>query len=109
MSPNYAAGSSGRLGQAGAQPGGLAEPEAALSCPCTDPRGLELLPLKKKDSNGDLSKEDLAWPLDLAPVQKVSEHRGCFLGAVCGGHLVPGSSSLSLWASLALSARGAVQ
>ncbi|NXF11180.1 DNM3B methyltransferase, partial [Smithornis capensis] len=37
-----------------------------------DPRDLGLLSLKnKKDSNGDLSKEDLAWPLDLAGVQKV--------------------------------------
>ncbi|KAL2296940.1 hypothetical protein Nmel_014991 [Mimus melanotis] len=31
-----------------------------------DSRGLGLVPLKKEDSNGDLSKEDLAWPLDLA-------------------------------------------
>uniref|UniRef100_A0A8C3TZ45 DNA methyltransferase 3 beta n=1 Tax=Catharus ustulatus TaxID=91951 RepID=A0A8C3TZ45_CATUS len=30
---------------------------------------LRLLPLKKENSNGDLSKEDLAWPLDLAPRQ----------------------------------------
>ncbi|KAF4795832.1 DNA (cytosine-5)-methyltransferase 3B [Turdus rufiventris] len=31
-----------------------------------DSRSLRLLPLKKENSNGDLSKEDLAWPLDLA-------------------------------------------
>ncbi|NWQ61348.1 DNM3B methyltransferase, partial [Neopipo cinnamomea] len=37
-----------------------------------DPMDLALLPLaNKKDSNGDLSKEDLAWPLGLAGVQKV--------------------------------------
>ncbi|NXM69669.1 DNM3B methyltransferase, partial [Serilophus lunatus] len=38
-----------------------------------DPKDLELLPLKnnEKDSNGDISKEDLAWPLDLAGVKKV--------------------------------------
>lgn len=85
-------------------PGGLVEPKAALSP--SGSRGLGLLPLKKeKDSNRDLSKEELTWPLDLAPVQRVSEHLGCFWGAVCGGHLVPGSSSLSLWASLVLSAR----
>ncbi|XP_064529861.1 DNA (cytosine-5)-methyltransferase 3B [Pseudopipra pipra] len=37
-----------------------------------DPMDLTLLPLQnKKDSNGDVSKEDLAWPLGLAGVQKV--------------------------------------
>ncbi|NWT04085.1 DNM3B methyltransferase, partial [Mionectes macconnelli] len=37
-----------------------------------DPMDLALLPLEnKKDSNGDLSKEDLAWPLGLTRVQKV--------------------------------------
>ncbi|XP_051659169.1 DNA (cytosine-5)-methyltransferase 3B [Manacus candei] len=36
-----------------------------------DPMDLALLPLQNKDSNGDLSKEDLAWPLGLAGVQKV--------------------------------------
>lgn len=65
------------------KPGGLVEPEAALSP--SDSRGLGLLPLKKeKGSNGDLSKEELAWPLDLAPAQRVSEHPGCFWGAVWG-------------------------
>ncbi|XP_015503419.1 DNA (cytosine-5)-methyltransferase 3B isoform X2 [Parus major] len=39
-----------------------------------DSRGLGLLPLKK-DSNGDLSKEDLAWPLDLAPAQRAGRTR----------------------------------
>ncbi|NXB57489.1 DNM3B methyltransferase, partial [Struthidea cinerea] len=48
-------------------PGVVLEANGKPSTP--DRRGLELLPLKK-DSNGDLSKEDLAWPLDLAPVQK---------------------------------------
>ncbi|XP_056363041.1 DNA (cytosine-5)-methyltransferase 3B isoform X2 [Oenanthe melanoleuca] len=38
-----------------------------------DSRGLGLLPLKKENSNGDLSKEDLAWPLDLA--QRSSRRR----------------------------------
>ncbi|XP_016158842.1 PREDICTED: DNA (cytosine-5)-methyltransferase 3B isoform X2 [Ficedula albicollis] len=38
-----------------------------------DSRGLGLLSLKKEDSNGDLSKEDLAWPLDLA--QRSSRRR----------------------------------
>ncbi|XP_054372617.1 LOW QUALITY PROTEIN: DNA (cytosine-5)-methyltransferase 3B [Molothrus ater] len=38
-----------------------------------DSRGLGLLPLKKeKNSNGDLSKKDLAWPLDL-PVQRAGQ------------------------------------
>ncbi|XP_032560739.1 DNA (cytosine-5)-methyltransferase 3B isoform X2 [Chiroxiphia lanceolata] len=41
-----------------------------------DPMDLALLPLQnKKDSNGDLSKEDLAWPLGLAGVQKGSRRR----------------------------------
>lgn len=75
-------------------PGGLVEPKAALSP--SGSRGLGLLPLKKeKDSNGDLSKEELTWPLDLAPVQRVSEHLGCFGGLSVGGiwcqdpHLFP--------------------
>ncbi|NXR89271.1 DNM3B methyltransferase, partial [Hypocryptadius cinnamomeus] len=50
-------------------PGVVLEANGKPSTP--DSRGLGLLPLKKeKDSNGDLSKEDLAWPLDL-PVQRV--------------------------------------
>ncbi|XP_027501707.1 DNA (cytosine-5)-methyltransferase 3B isoform X2 [Corapipo altera] len=40
-----------------------------------DPMDLALLPLQNKDSNGDLSKEDLAWPLGLAGVQKGSRRR----------------------------------
>ncbi|KAJ7417463.1 DNA (cytosine-5)-methyltransferase 3B [Pitangus sulphuratus] len=41
-----------------------------------DPMDLALLPLEnKKDSNGDLSKEDLAWPLGLARVQKAGQAR----------------------------------
>ncbi|NXC23527.1 DNM3B methyltransferase, partial [Campylorhamphus procurvoides] len=36
-----------------------------------DSMSLGLRPLKNKDRNGDLSKEDLAWPLALAGVQKV--------------------------------------
>ncbi|XP_017678218.1 PREDICTED: DNA (cytosine-5)-methyltransferase 3B isoform X2 [Lepidothrix coronata] len=41
-----------------------------------DPMDLTLLPLQnKKDSNGDLSKEDLAWPLGLAGVQKAGQAR----------------------------------
>ncbi|NWV82809.1 DNM3B methyltransferase, partial [Dasyornis broadbenti] len=45
---------------------------AANGKPSTpDPRVLGLPPLKKeKNSNGNLSKEDLAWPLDLVPAQK---------------------------------------
>ncbi|XP_066054791.1 DNA (cytosine-5)-methyltransferase 3B isoform X2 [Chamaea fasciata] len=51
-------------------PGVVLETNGNPSTP--DSRGLGLLPLKKeKDSNGDLSKEDLAWPLDLASVQRV--------------------------------------
>uniref|UniRef100_A0A8C3QSU5 DNA methyltransferase 3 beta n=1 Tax=Cyanoderma ruficeps TaxID=181631 RepID=A0A8C3QSU5_9PASS len=50
-------------------PGVVLEANGKPSTP--DSRALGLLPLKKeKDSNGDLSKEDLAWPLDLAPVQR---------------------------------------
>ncbi|KFO53217.1 DNA (cytosine-5)-methyltransferase 3B, partial [Corvus brachyrhynchos] len=49
-------------------PGVVLEANGKPSTP--DPRGLELLPLKK-DSNGDLSKEELAWPLSLTPAQKV--------------------------------------
>uniref|UniRef100_A0A8C3MV92 DNA methyltransferase 3 beta n=1 Tax=Geospiza parvula TaxID=87175 RepID=A0A8C3MV92_GEOPR len=49
-------------------PGVVLEANGKSSTP--DSRGLGLLPLKKKkDSNGDLSKEDLAWPLDLPQVQ----------------------------------------
>ncbi|XP_056363042.1 DNA (cytosine-5)-methyltransferase 3B isoform X3 [Oenanthe melanoleuca] len=40
-----------------------------------DSRGLGLLPLKKENSNGDLSKEDLAWPLDLAQRAGRTRHR----------------------------------
>ncbi|XP_027501706.1 DNA (cytosine-5)-methyltransferase 3B isoform X1 [Corapipo altera] len=40
-----------------------------------DPMDLALLPLQNKDSNGDLSKEDLAWPLGLAGVQKAGQAR----------------------------------
>ncbi|XP_071429120.1 DNA (cytosine-5)-methyltransferase 3B [Pithys albifrons albifrons] len=41
-----------------------------------DPVDLGLTPLKNnKDSNGDISKEDLAWPLDLARVQKAGQTR----------------------------------
>ncbi|XP_062361273.1 DNA (cytosine-5)-methyltransferase 3B isoform X3 [Cinclus cinclus] len=40
-----------------------------------DSRSLGLLPLKKEDSNGDLSKEDLAWPLDLAQRAGRTRHR----------------------------------
>ncbi|NXG98370.1 DNM3B methyltransferase, partial [Loxia leucoptera] len=54
-------------------PGVVLEANGKPSTP--DSRGLGLLPLKKKDSNGDLSKEDLAWPLDL-PVQRVSATLG---------------------------------
>ncbi|NXC00893.1 DNM3B methyltransferase, partial [Orthonyx spaldingii] len=51
-------------------PGVVLEANGKPSTP--EPRGLGLLPLQKeKDSNGDLSKEDLAWSLDLAQVQKV--------------------------------------
>uniref|UniRef100_A0A8C3DMH3 DNA methyltransferase 3 beta n=1 Tax=Corvus moneduloides TaxID=1196302 RepID=A0A8C3DMH3_CORMO len=45
-------------------PGVVLEANGKPSTP--DPRGLKLLPLKK-DSNGDLSKEELAWPLSLTP------------------------------------------
>ncbi|XP_038015050.1 DNA (cytosine-5)-methyltransferase 3B [Motacilla alba alba] len=54
-------------------PGVVLEANGKPSTP--DSRGLGLLPLKKeKDSNGDLSKEDLAWPLDL-PVQRAGRTR----------------------------------
>ncbi|XP_030818884.1 DNA (cytosine-5)-methyltransferase 3B isoform X3 [Camarhynchus parvulus] len=54
-------------------PGVVLEANGKSSTP--DSRGLGLLPLKKKkDSNGDLSKEDLAWPLDL-PVQRAGRTR----------------------------------
>ncbi|CAN8191176.1 unnamed protein product [Coccothraustes coccothraustes] len=54
-------------------PGGVLEANGKPSTP--DSRGLGLLPLKKEnDSNGDLSKEDLAWPLDL-PVQRAGRTR----------------------------------
>uniref|UniRef100_A0A8C5TPV8 DNA methyltransferase 3 beta n=1 Tax=Malurus cyaneus samueli TaxID=2593467 RepID=A0A8C5TPV8_9PASS len=43
---------------------------AANGKPSTpDPGGLGLPSRKKENSNGDLSKEDLAWPLDLTPLQ----------------------------------------
>jgi len=83
----------------GARPGWLPEPEAALLCPCADAGGLGLPSLKnsKRVSKGDLSKEDLAWPLALAGAQEVSAHPGCSqavlpgaLGAVCGGTWCPG-------------------
>ncbi|XP_014745621.1 PREDICTED: DNA (cytosine-5)-methyltransferase 3B [Sturnus vulgaris] len=48
-------------------PGVVLEANGKPSTP--DSRGLGLIPLKKEDSNGDLSKEDLAWPLDLAQRQ----------------------------------------
>uniref|UniRef100_A0A8C3DQ10 DNA methyltransferase 3 beta n=1 Tax=Corvus moneduloides TaxID=1196302 RepID=A0A8C3DQ10_CORMO len=53
-------------------PGVVLEANGKPSTP--DPRGLKLLPLKK-DSNGDLSKEELAWPLSLTPAQKSSRRR----------------------------------
>ncbi|KAI1233393.1 hypothetical protein IHE44_0004569, partial [Lamprotornis superbus] len=52
-------------------PGVVLEANGKPSTP--DSRGLGLIPLKKEDSNGDLSKEDLAWPLDLA--QRSSRRR----------------------------------
>ncbi|XP_064247627.1 DNA (cytosine-5)-methyltransferase 3B [Passer domesticus] len=54
-------------------PGVVLEANGKPSTP--DSRGLGLLPLKKeKNSNGDLSKEDLAWPLDLQ-VQRAGRTR----------------------------------
>ncbi|KAM4891563.1 DNA (cytosine-5)-methyltransferase 3B isoform 1-T1 [Sylvia borin] len=54
-------------------PGVVLERNGNPSIP--DSRGLGLLPVKKKKSNGDLSKEDLAWPLDLASVQRAGRTR----------------------------------
>ncbi|XP_068063808.1 DNA (cytosine-5)-methyltransferase 3B isoform X2 [Anomalospiza imberbis] len=53
-------------------PGVVLEANGKPSTP--DSRGLGLLPVKKKDSNGDLSKEDLAWPLNLR-VQRAGRTR----------------------------------
>uniref|UniRef100_A0A8C5JK67 DNA (cytosine-5-)-methyltransferase n=1 Tax=Junco hyemalis TaxID=40217 RepID=A0A8C5JK67_JUNHY len=54
-------------------PGVVLEANGKPSTPGS--RGLGLLPLKKeKESNGDLSKGDLAWPLDL-PVQRAGRTR----------------------------------
>lgn len=86
----------------GARPGWLAEPEAALPSPCADAGGLGLPSLKnKRVSKGDLSKEELAWPLALAGAQEVSAHRAalrpCCPGvwAACGGQLGPGTLACS--------------
>ncbi|KAL9834765.1 DNA (cytosine-5)-methyltransferase 3B isoform 1-T3 [Geothlypis trichas] len=54
-------------------PGVVLEANGKPSTP--DSRGLGLLSLKKeKNSNGDVSKEELAWPLDL-PVQRAGRTR----------------------------------
>lgn len=51
---------------------------AALPCPCTDAGALGLPALKssRRDSKGELAKEDLAWPLALAGTQEVSAPPG---------------------------------
>ncbi|KAM7037830.1 DNA (cytosine-5)-methyltransferase 3B [Acridotheres tristis] len=54
-------------------PGVVLEANGKPSTP--DSKGLGLIPLKKEDSNGDLSKEDLAWPLDLAQRAGRTRHR----------------------------------
>lgn len=70
-----------------ARPGRFAEPEAALPCPCADAGGLGLPSLKnnKRVSKGDLSKEDLSWPLALTGAQEVSAHQGCSKTLLPGG------------------------
>lgn len=71
----------------GARPGWLAEPEGALPCPCADAGGLGLPSLKnKRVSKGDLSKEELTWPLTLGGAQEVSAHRAA-LRPCCPGAL----------------------
>lgn len=100
----------------GARPGWLAE--AALPCPCADAGGLGLPSLKnKRVSKGDLSKDNLSWPLALAGTQEVSTHQGCcktllpggFVGFLRGAAGARDTHPFPSRAALALGAGGTVQ